>query len=81
MYYLCSNVRRLLFLVLQALSSKGEVWSWGKNLSGQLGIGSLNHQINPVKVEALLEKDVFRIACGGDTSIAVLGTLTAPFVA
>ncbi len=35
------------------INSKGEVYAWGKNYNGQLGLGNTENQNSPVKIEGL----------------------------
>jgi hypothetical protein len=46
-----------------ALKSDGNIWAWGNNASGQLGDGTTNNRLNPVKVDHI----------DGVTSIAGVG--------
>lgn len=52
-----------------ALTSSGEVWSWGLNTSGQLGIGNTANQNRAVKAPALAS--IVSIAAGDRFSYAV----------
>ncbi|KHN86034.1 RCC1 and BTB domain-containing protein 1 [Toxocara canis] len=55
-----------------ALSQNGEVFSWGHNAFGQLGIGSTTVGIAPSLVgDALSGHNVVHIACGSHHSVAV----------
>ena len=47
-----------------ALTNSGEVYGWGYNGSGQLGIGNNLNQANPHKVEALSKVVITNIVCG-----------------
>lgn len=53
-----------------ALTSAGRVFSWGKNLTGQLGISGVLSATQPTHVTALTEK-VKMITCGESHSLAV----------
>ena len=54
-----------------ALSSKGEVWSWGTGC--QLGHGVKLEQVNfPKQIEFLIGKNVTSIACGAYHSLAII---------
>ena len=54
-----------------ALSSKGEVWSWGTGC--QLGHGVKLEQVNfPKQIEYLIGKNVTSIACGAYHSLAII---------
>ncbi|XP_058403470.1 E3 ISG15--protein ligase HERC5 [Diceros bicornis minor] len=48
-----------------ALSMSGNVYSWGRNGFGQLGLGHTNNQDSPSLVEALASQKVEFLACGG----------------
>ncbi|XP_028968243.1 RCC1 and BTB domain-containing protein 1 [Galendromus occidentalis] len=54
-----------------AVFDTGEVYVWGSNGNGQLGLGSLTNQPFPVKIEQL--KDVFikKVACGFSHTLAL----------
>jgi alpha-tubulin suppressor-like RCC1 family protein len=47
-----------------ALSNKGQVYTWGLNDKGQLGIGNEASTYEPVLVSSLAGKVVSRIECG-----------------
>ena len=48
----------------------GELWAWGGNGSGRLGIGSTTTQFAPVRVSGMAS-GVTRVSAGGDHSMAV----------
>lgn len=52
-----------------ALKENGQVWSWGLNLSGQLGDGTLKNRNHPVRVLNL--EDIDKISTGGSQMSAV----------
>ena len=52
-----------------ALRRDGTVWSWGRNDYGQLGIGSDNHQSEPMQIDGL--SDIVAITAGGWHSMAL----------
>jgi alpha-tubulin suppressor-like RCC1 family protein len=59
------------------LSEKGALYSWGDNESGQLGQG-VNSDISsnvssliPKKIEALVGKEILKVACGESHSIVI----------
>eukprot|EP01130_Rhizamoeba_saxonica_P000173 TRINITY_DN10170_c0_g1_i1.p1 TRINITY_DN10170_c0_g1~~TRINITY_DN10170_c0_g1_i1.p1 ORF type:complete len:1458 (+),score=309.36 TRINITY_DN10170_c0_g1_i1:148-4374(+) len=54
-----------------AISDNGEVYSWGKNNFGQLGLGHNETMYNPEKVEYLSGVYIVDIACGGEHSLAL----------
>ncbi|XP_078688080.1 putative E3 ubiquitin-protein ligase HERC1 isoform X3 [Branchiostoma floridae x Branchiostoma belcheri] len=57
-----------------ALTSTGEVWAWGSNGDGQLGIGDTNARREPCLVTTLQGKSVRQISAGRNHS----GGWTAP---
>ncbi|EOX93230.1 Regulator of chromosome condensation family protein isoform 1 [Theobroma cacao] len=54
-----------------ALTCEGKVFSWGHGGHGQLGHSSIQNQKIPVMIEALADKHVVDIACGGSSSAAI----------
>ncbi|KAH7429287.1 hypothetical protein KP509_09G040000 [Ceratopteris richardii] len=54
-----------------ALTSKGEVYTWGKGANGQLGHGDSSDRKVPTLVEALKDKEVKSISCGGSITAAI----------
>ena len=54
-----------------AVDSKGLVWSWGNNKSGELGVGDQDPRIHPYPVLTLKGKIVNQISCGGSFVIAL----------
>ena len=56
-----------------ALTSKGQVFSWGSNGEGQLGLGPDEHIAGPAKVSGLagFHCRISQIACGDVTSFAL----------
>ena len=57
-----------------AVTSTGELWSWGKGYSGQLGHGDTQDQHAPRRVEALAAERVVQVAAGSDHCVAVTST-------
>lgn len=51
--------------------SEGELWAWGKNDNGQLGLGSRASRLVPERVEALSSVRVAAAACGLSHSAAL----------
>ena len=47
-----------------ALDSEQNVWSWGTNTEGQLGLGNLHPKIIPCMVNSLSGKNLARLAAG-----------------
>uniref|UniRef100_A0AAZ3RI90 HECT-type E3 ubiquitin transferase n=1 Tax=Oncorhynchus tshawytscha TaxID=74940 RepID=A0AAZ3RI90_ONCTS len=58
------------------LSSTGEVYTWGSNSEGQLGLGHTNHVREPTLVTSLQGKDIHQVSAGRCHSAA----WTAPSV-
>ncbi|XP_055315048.1 probable E3 ubiquitin-protein ligase HERC4 isoform X2 [Sitodiplosis mosellana] len=55
-----------------ALTNEGELWSWGLNNYGQLGIGNAMKKVtNPMKITSLDGIPIAFIACGGYHSFAI----------
>lgn len=48
-----------------------EVWSWGKNSKGQLGVGDMGDRPNPTIVKALSNKRITKICCGTTHGMAL----------
>lgn len=53
------------------LTSKNEVYTWGKGSNGRLGHGDLEDRKTPTLVEALKDRHVKYIACGSNYSAAI----------
>ncbi|XP_050522470.1 E3 ubiquitin-protein ligase HERC2 [Daktulosphaira vitifoliae] len=54
-----------------ALSSNGEVFAWGDGDDGKLGLGNRVSYVKPQLVQALNDKYIIDIACGGFHSAAI----------
>ncbi|XP_057469702.1 PH, RCC1 and FYVE domains-containing protein 1-like [Actinidia eriantha] len=54
-----------------ALTSKNEVYTWGKGANGRLGHGDIEDRKMPTLVEALKERHVKFIACGSNYTTAI----------
>ncbi|XP_050008212.1 RCC1 and BTB domain-containing protein 1 isoform X3 [Alexandromys fortis] len=54
-----------------ALAADGEVYGWGYNGNGQLGLGNNGNQLTPVRVAALHNVCVNQIACGYAHTLAL----------
>ena len=48
-----------------ALDSKGLIWSWGTNRSGELGVGDNDPRVHPYPILTLKGKSVTKLSCGG----------------
>ncbi|KAM7278917.1 hypothetical protein ACFE04_006051 [Oxalis oulophora] len=53
------------------LTSRTEVYTWGKGANGRLGHGDINDRNSPTLVEALKDKQVKSIACGTNFTAAI----------
>ncbi|XP_067667414.1 probable E3 ubiquitin-protein ligase HERC1 [Haliotis asinina] len=53
-----------------ALTSKGEVWVWGNNSDGQLGLGHTNSIREPQQITGLATKNIRQISAGRTHSAA-----------
>jgi alpha-tubulin suppressor-like RCC1 family protein len=55
-----------------ALSNSGEVYAWGSNTCGQIGIGSAERYFtSPQKINVLDKESIVSISCGGEHSLAL----------
>lgn len=60
-----------------AINIQGNVFSWGANIHGQLGLGDSDDRKSPILIEDLLstpmglELRIFKIACGAHSTIAL----------
>ena len=54
-------------------AAAGDVYAWGLNNFGQLGLGNTTHASTPQLVTALAGKGIVRVVGGGYTSAAVTG--------
>lgn len=45
-----------------ALTSKGEVWVWGNNSDGQLGLGHTNSIREPQQISGLATKNIRQVS-------------------
>ncbi|KAJ0973334.1 hypothetical protein J5N97_021293 [Dioscorea zingiberensis] len=53
------------------LTTRNEVYTWGKGANGRLGHGDLEDRKTPTLVEALKDRTVKRIACGSNFTAAI----------
>ncbi|CAN0905508.1 PH, RCC1 and FYVE domains-containing protein 1 [Linum grandiflorum] len=56
---------------IAVLTSKTEVYTWGKGANGRLGHGDTDDRNSPTMVEALKDKQVKSIACGANFTAAI----------
>ncbi|CAN6439014.1 unnamed protein product [Victoria cruziana] len=54
-----------------ALTSRNEVYTWGKGGNGRLGHGDIEDRKSPTLVEALKDRHVKHIACGSNFTAAI----------
>ncbi len=47
-----------------ALTSTGQIWAWGLNEDGQLGLGDQNDRKQPEQVTSIAGRNIRKIACG-----------------
>ncbi len=53
---------------IMATSIDGQLYSWGQNLNGQLGLGDTHNRNSPVKINL---SNILSISCGGNHTMAV----------
>ncbi|XP_069150390.1 PH, RCC1 and FYVE domains-containing protein 1-like [Solanum lycopersicum] len=53
------------------LTSKGNVYTWGKGSNGQLGLGDTKNRNFPALVEGLRDRQVEHVACGSNSTAAI----------
>jgi alpha-tubulin suppressor-like RCC1 family protein len=53
------------------LTSKAEVYTWGKGANGRLGHGDIKDRNTPTLVDALKDKQVKMVVCGSDFTVAI----------
>nr|GMD50175.1 ultraviolet-B receptor uvr8 [Ipomoea batatas] len=56
---------------IAVLTSKNEVYTWGKGANGRLGHGDIEDRKSPTLVEALKDRNVKYIACGSHYTAAI----------
>lgn len=56
---------------LLALTGRGQVYAWGSNLSGQLGLGDVERRFKPTCIEALRIHVVVQVLAVNDASYAL----------
>ena len=56
------------------LTVTGQVWTCGRNLEGQLGLGNRQSVKIPTQVTALADDEVTMISAGADFTVAVTDT-------
>ena len=53
------------------IEESGQVWTWGTNTRGELGLGDSDPRMVPFPVISLKGKNVEQISCGGQFSMAI----------
>lgn len=56
---------------IAVLTSRGNVYTWGKNVNGQLGLGDIQDRSSPAFVEALRDRQVESVVCGTSLTAAI----------
>jgi alpha-tubulin suppressor-like RCC1 family protein len=54
-----------------AIDQQGLLWTWGSNISGELGLGDTDPKVHPYPVMALKKKIVTQVACGSQFIVAL----------
>jgi alpha-tubulin suppressor-like RCC1 family protein len=66
--------------IFHLFSDKQQVFAWGLNDFGQLGIGNNENQFIPVVVKSLEGMNIIRVCCGWNHSIALTGSHFVSFL-
>ena len=56
---------------MQCLTKYGEVFAFGANYNGQLGLGDTDNRAIPFRVEQLRGKRIVQVSAGGGHSLAL----------
>jgi alpha-tubulin suppressor-like RCC1 family protein len=56
-----------------ALTDRGDVFSWGRGMSGQLGHGDVKNVWFPLLIKSLQGKGVVAVGCGYDVTFGITG--------
>lgn len=54
-----------------AVTDAGDVYGWGYNGVGQLGVGNYVNQVNPIKVPGLTRVRIVKVVCGHTHTLAL----------
>ncbi|BES95734.1 Hypothetical protein chromosome condensation (RCC1) and BTB (POZ) domain containing protein [Nesidiocoris tenuis] len=54
-----------------AVTNNGEVYGWGYNGNGQLGVGNTVNQLNPCRIMALSNTVIVKVVCGNAHTLAL----------
>ena len=61
---------------IAVITETGELFTWGANRSGELGIGKCSPYVSaPTRVKAFRGKAVTQVSCGGDFTLAVTSNM------
>jgi hypothetical protein len=60
--------------LINYFSEDGDVYSWGSNSYGQLGLGHEKSTSSPKYISTFKEKQIVRISAGGSCSAALTST-------
>lgn len=53
------------------LTMDGEIYTWGRNSEGQLGLGSRKEQKIPSMILTLNDRHIVEVACGSDFTLVL----------
>ena len=69
------SIRRKNFLLLPLILKieNGELWAWGVNNQGQLGLGNCFNEEGVKKIDLLKDYKFIDICCGANHSLAITG--------
>ena len=59
-----------------SIDEKQQLYSWGTNQSGELGVGDFDRRGKPTLISYLKNKRVNSVACGGEFAIALGKTVS-----
>ncbi|XP_052771855.1 alsin-like [Mya arenaria] len=55
-------------------SNKTEVWGWGRNSRGQVGVGDMLDRDRPSCIQILTGRRIVKVACGAQHTVAISST-------
>lgn len=61
--------------VTVALADKGQLWVWGQNAEGQLGLGDFSQRNQPTVMEYMLGQNVVNVAAGAYHTLILTGDI------
>ncbi|KAF8398824.1 hypothetical protein HHK36_014684 [Tetracentron sinense] len=56
---------------IAVLTSRGDIYSWGKGANGRLGLGDVDDRNSPTLVDALRDRQVESVVCGSSFTAAI----------